>query len=204
MAQRPRVPYRFRYTGELQSRAGVFIVLYPVLFRTHQKSKLTTIVVPDANYLTVEAPSFRRALRRAQEETVAAFNAAKSRGERINRPSPVETVKKLRNYRTWSIAHVEIPWAREVFDRLFCDVTASLREGAGLTSEDMAGKLGLSKRAYNRYERRKPLPHSLIARFCAIVGVSSDDMFRMVATRATTLVVVHGRHTLASPSEAAA
>ena len=178
-------------------------MLYPVLFRTHQKSKHTTIVVPDANYLTVEAPSFRRALRRAQEETVAAFNAAKSRGERINRPSPVETLKKLPNYRTWSIAHVEILWAREVFDRLFCEVTASLREGAGLASEDMAGKLGLSKRAYDRCERRKPLPHSLIARFCAIVGVSSDDMFRMVATQATTLVVVHRRHTPASPSEAA-
>lgn len=179
-------------------------MLYPVLFRTHQKSKHTTIVVPDANYLTVEAPSFRRALRRAQEETVAAFNAAKSRGERIKRPSPVETLKKLPNYRTWSIAHVEILSAREVFDRLFCEVTASLREGAGLASEDMAGKLGLSTRAYDRCERRKPLPHSLIARFCAIVGVTTDDMFRMVATQATTLVVVHRRHSLASPSEVAA
>jgi DNA-binding XRE family transcriptional regulator len=154
--------------------------------------------------LTVEAPSFSQALRRAQEETVAAFNSAKSRGERINRPSPVEAVKKLPNYRNWSIGHVEIPCAREVFDRLFCEVTASLRVGAGLTSEDMAGKLGLPERAYKRYERRKPLPHSLIARFCAIVGVSSDDMFRMVATQATTLVVVHRRHTLANPSEAPA
>jgi hypothetical protein len=44
----------------------------------------------------------------------------------------------------------------------------------------------------------------LIARFCAIVGVTTDDMFRMVATQATTLVVVHRRHTLANPSEAAA
>lgn len=112
-------------------------------------------------------------------------------------------MKKLPKYRTWSIGHVEIPWAREVFDRLFCEVTASLRLGAGLTSEDMAGKLGLSERAYERYERRKPLPHSLIARFCAIVGVSTDDMFRMVATQATTQVVVRRRHTLASPSEAA-
>lgn len=135
---------------------------------------------------------------------MAAFNAAKSRGERINRPSPVEALKKLPNYRTWSIAQVEIPWARDVFNLLFCEVTASLREGAGLTSEDMAGKLGLSKRAYKRYEQRKPLPLSLIARFCAIVGVSSDDMFHMVATQATTLVIVHQRHTRASPSEAEA
>ncbi|MBI2735891.1 MAG: helix-turn-helix domain-containing protein [Rhodospirillales bacterium] len=133
---------------------------------------------------------------------MAAFNAAKFRGERINRPSPVETLKKLPNYRTWSIAHVEIPWAREVFDRLFCEVTASLREGAGLTSEEMAAKLGLSKRAYNRCERRKPLPHSLIAKFCTIVGVTTDDLFRMVAAQATTLVVVHQRHTLANSSEA--
>lgn len=135
---------------------------------------------------------------------MAAFNAAKSRGERISRPSSIETVKKLPNYRTWSIGHVEIPCAREVFDRLFCEVTASLRVGAGLTSEDMASKLGLPDRAYKRYEQRKPLPHSLIARFCAIVGVSSDDLFRMVAAQATTLVVVHRRHTLASPSGAAA
>lgn len=134
---------------------------------------------------------------------MAAFNAAKSRGERINRPSAVEALKKLPNYRSWSIAHVEIPWAREVFDRLFCEVTAGLREGAGLAREDMAGKLGLSKRAYDRCERRKPLPHSLIATFCAIVGVTTDDMFRMVAAQATTLGVVHRRHTLASPSEAA-
>ena len=124
---------------------------------------------------------------------MAAFNAAKSRGERINRPSPVEALKKLQNYRTWSIAHVEIPWARDVFNLLFCEVTASLREGAGLTSEDMAGKLGLSVRTYKRYERLKPLPLSLIARFCAIVGVSSDEMFHMVAAQATTLVVVHRR-----------
>lgn len=177
-------------------------MLYPVLFRTHQKSKHTTVVVPDANFLTVEAPSFSRALRRAQKETVAAFNAATSRGERINRPSPVEALKKLANYRTWSIAHVEIPWAREVFDRLFCEVTASLREGAGLTSENMAGKLGLSQRAYKRHERLKPLPHSLIATFCAIVGMTTDDMFRMVATQATTLAAVHRRYTLASPSDA--
>ena len=179
-------------------------MLYPVLFRTHHRSKHSTIVVPDAGYLRVEAPSFSQALRRAQEETVAAFNAAMSRGERINRPSSVETVKKLPNYRSWSIGHVEIPSAREVFDRLFCEVTASLRVGAGLTSEDMAGKLGVSKRAYDRCERRKPLPHSLIAKFCAIVGVSADDMFLMVATEATTRVVVHRRHTLAGPSEAAA
>jgi hypothetical protein len=66
----------------------------------------------------------------------------------------------------------------------------------------MAGKLGLPLRAYKRYERRKPLPHSLIARFCAIVGVTTDDLFRMVAAQATTLVVVHRRHPLASPSEA--
>jgi DNA-binding XRE family transcriptional regulator len=133
---------------------------------------------------------------------VAAFNAATSRGERINRPSSVETVKKLPNYRTWSIGHVEIPSAREVFDRLFCEVTASLRVGAGLTSEDMAGKLGLSERAYERYERLKPLPHSLIAKFCAIVGVSSEDMFRTITIQATTLVVVHRRYTLASPYDA--
>ncbi len=126
-----------------------------------------------------------------------------SRGERINRASSVETVKKLPNYRSWSIGHVEIPSAREVFDRLFCEVTASLRVGAGLTSEDMASKLGLPDRAYKRYERRKPLPHSLIAKFCAIVGMSTDDMFRLVAIQATTLVVVHRRHTPASPSEAA-
>jgi hypothetical protein len=163
-------------------------VLYPVLFRTRQKSKHTTIVVPDAGYLRVEAPSFSQALRRAKEETVAAFNAAKSRGERINRPSSVKAVKKLPNYRTWSIGHVEIPCAREVFDRLFCEVTSTLRVGAGLTSAGMAGKLGLPERAYERYERLKPLPHSLIARFCAIVGVSNDDMFRMVAAQATTLV----------------
>jgi len=175
-------------------------VLYPVLFRTHHKSKHSTIVVPDADYLTVEAPSFTQALRRAQEETVAAFNAAKSCGERINRPLPIETVKKLPNYRTWSIGHVEIPCAWEVFDRLFCDVTANLRVGAGLTSEDMAGKLGLPERTYKRYERLKPLPHSLITRSCAIVGVSNDDMSRMVATQATTLVAVRRRHILASPS----
>jgi hypothetical protein len=36
--------------------------------------------------------------------------------------------------------------------------------------------LGLSERAYKRYERRKSLPHSLIAKFCAIVGVSNDDI----------------------------
>jgi len=34
------------------------------------------------------------------------------------------------------------------FRWLFCEVTASLRVGAGLTSEDMAGKLGLPERAY--------------------------------------------------------
>jgi DNA-binding XRE family transcriptional regulator len=162
-------------------------VLYPVLFRIHPKTKHAIIVVPDADYLKVEAPSFSQALRRAQKETVAAFNAAKSRGERINRPSSVTTVKKKSNYRAWSIGHVEIPCARKMFDRLFCGVTASLRAGAGLTSEDMAGKLGLSERTYKRYERLKPLPHSLIAKFCAIVGVSNDDMFRMVATQATTL-----------------
>jgi hypothetical protein len=32
----------------------------------------------------------------------------------------------------------------------------------------------------------------------------ADDMFRMGAAQATTLVAVHRRHTLASPSEAAA
>ena len=195
---------RFRALQGSYVACWCIIVLYPVLFRTHRKSKHSTIVVPDANYLTVEAPSFGQALRRAQEETVAAFNAATSRGERINRPSPVATLKKLPAYRTWSIGHVEIPSAREVFDLLFCEVTATLRVGAGLTSEDMASKLELPERAYKRYERRKPLPHSLIARFCAIVGVSSDDMFRMVATQATTLAVVHRRHTLANPPEAPA
>jgi DNA-binding XRE family transcriptional regulator len=129
---------------------------------------------------------------------MAAFNAAKSRGERITRPSPVETLKKLPNYRTWSIGHVEILSAREVFDRLFCEVTASLREGAGRTSEDMAGKLGLSERAYERYERLKPLPHSLIARFCAIVGVSADDMFRMVATQSNDAHRSSGAHRIQS------
>jgi hypothetical protein len=83
-----------------------------------------------------------------------------------------------------------------VFDRLFCEVTVSLRVGAGLTTEVMAGKLGLPERAYKRYEQLKPLPHSLIARFCAIVGVSSDDMFRLVGIQATTLVVVRRRHLL--------
>jgi DNA-binding XRE family transcriptional regulator len=50
--------------------------------------------------------------------------------------------------------------------------TRELREGRGFTQVQMAGFLGINLEAYKKYERRTPLPHHLIAEFCALVNTT--------------------------------
>jgi hypothetical protein len=83
-------------------------VLYSVLYRIDRVAKKTTIVIPDANGLTIEASSFSQACAKAQVEAAAFFSQAKLRGEKINRRTPIDEVEKLSGYKGWSVAAIEI------------------------------------------------------------------------------------------------
>jgi transcriptional regulator with XRE-family HTH domain len=50
------------------------------------------------------------------------------------------------------------------------------REAVGLTQKDMAGVLGISKDAYEKYETRSRLPHHLIEPFAVETGLSVSEL----------------------------
>ncbi len=56
-------------------------------------------------------------------------------------------------------------------------LTRALRESRGprWTQQRMADHIGTTLAKYKKYERRTPMPHRLIVRFCETVGVSTDD-----------------------------
>lgn len=89
-------------------------MLYSVLYRIDRVAKKTTIVIPDANGLTIEASSFSQACAKAQVEAAAFFSQAKLRGEKINRRTPIDEVEKLSGYKGWSVASIEIDVRAEV------------------------------------------------------------------------------------------
>lgn len=83
-------------------------MLYALLYRVDRAAKKTTIVIPDAESLTVEAGSFTEACVKARREAAKFFNRAKSRGDKLNPRTSVEEVEKLSGYKGWSVASIEI------------------------------------------------------------------------------------------------
>lgn len=63
------------------------------------------------------------------------------------------------------------------FDLLFCRAIRIKRAEAGYTQAAMADLLGLKLSTYKTYERRTPLPHDLLLRFCGATGVKIAQLF---------------------------
>lgn len=63
---------------------------------------------------------------------------------------------------------------RADFERRFVRRVLQLREDSGLTQQQMADRLGVSRDTYSKYEARSLLPHYLVADFARICGVSVD------------------------------
>ena len=89
-------------------------MLYSVLYRIDRVAKKTTIVIPDAHDLMIEAPTFSQACVKAQVEAAEYFNQARMRGEKVNRRTPTNEVEKLSGYKGWSVASIEIDVRAEV------------------------------------------------------------------------------------------
>lgn len=66
---------------------------------------------------------------------------------------------------------------KQSFNDEFCLRTRNAREARGFKQAEMAEVLGLETDTYSKYERRTPLPHRLIPRFCLVCGLSLDDLF---------------------------
>lgn len=84
------------------------ILLYPVLYKSNRTECKTTILVPDAGGLLVESATFSLAVKEAQAKAADFFKQAKSKGERINRPSCIDDLLKLTAYKGWSAAWIEM------------------------------------------------------------------------------------------------
>lgn len=57
-----------------------------------------------------------------------------------------------------------------LFNEALCARVKYLRNGRGVTAEEMAKALGVPAERYRKYEARSPLPQYLIERFSIIVG----------------------------------
>ena len=77
--------------------------------------------------------------------------------------------------------------AREIFDREFSEITAALRQSAGLSQAQVARRLGLTLQEYRRYETSRPLRHELIPRFCDAVDTDCETMIQTAMRRAASL-----------------
>lgn len=62
-------------------------------------------------------------------------------------------------------------------------LTKALRKAKGpkWTQRKMADQIGTTLAKYKKYEIRSPMPHRLILRFCAVVGVETDDYLGLSA-----------------------
>jgi transcriptional regulator with XRE-family HTH domain len=62
-------------------------------------------------------------------------------------------------------------------------LTRALREAKGpmWTQQKMADHIGTSLSKYKKYERRSPMPHRLLTRFCETVGVTADEFLSLKA-----------------------
>lgn len=63
------------------------------------------------------------------------------------------------------------------FNEDFCARTKQARERRGYNQIEMAEALGIVADTYSKYERRTPLPHRLIPRFCLICGIQLEELF---------------------------
>jgi transcriptional regulator with XRE-family HTH domain len=63
------------------------------------------------------------------------------------------------------------------FSIRFCERTRAIREAMGWSQKEMAHALGIPLENYKKYEKRTPIPHRLITRYCLITGVSEADLF---------------------------
>lgn len=70
-----------------------------------------------------------------------------------------------------------------IFAARFCALTVFLRQVAGKSQLQVARELGVELTEYQTYEESKHLPFRLLARFCKVVGVDADEMFRAVMMR---------------------
>jgi transcriptional regulator with XRE-family HTH domain len=63
------------------------------------------------------------------------------------------------------------------FNPTFCARVRAIREAHKKTQSEMARILGVTEKAYEKYESRSPLPHYLIDRFAQAMGVDIDELF---------------------------
>ena len=61
-----------------------------------------------------------------------------------------------------------------IYRDAFLDRTAQARRSKDWTQERMAAMLAVPLDRYRKYEQRSPLPHYLIPRFCALLGVEIE------------------------------
>ena len=85
---------------------------------------------------------------------------------------------RLVQKRSWlsKICRMKTPTAADFLDG-FCTRVRTARKARGLTQAEMAAALGVGGEAYRAYEKRTPLPHFLIERFCRIAGVEIEYLF---------------------------
>ena len=65
------------------------------------------------------------------------------------------------------------------FNGDFCLRTKRARIARGFSQAEMADALQVEEDTYSKYERRTPLPHRYIPRFCLICGISLEELFAM-------------------------
>ena len=70
-----------------------------------------------------------------------------------------------------------------MFAARFCALTVFLREVASKSQLQVARELGVELTEYQTYEESKHLPFHLLGRFCKVVSVDADEMFRAVMMR---------------------
>lgn len=72
------------------------------------------------------------------------------------------------------------------FKRDFCERLKAARVMANYDQVTLAEALGISANTYGKYERRSLLPHYLIPKVCALLGITADQLFHPVKEKRKT------------------
>ena len=63
------------------------------------------------------------------------------------------------------------------FQEDFIERTRQARVESGLKQQQVCDILGIDQGRYSKYEKRSPLPHHMVGRFCLVCRVSSDWLY---------------------------
>jgi hypothetical protein len=69
------------------------------------------------------------------------------------------------------------------FVQIFCGRVKTLVKESGMSNAEVAAALGVEVDTMRRYQNRLLMPHHMVHRFCELMGVKTDFLFREPTVR---------------------